>query len=185
MGFIMPPVMMATLPHAGIVRTFPHNMVYAPADYCGLGILHPYYRQQLTHLKTLLSETLTHSITGDLMKACFEELRLEVGMPGRSRNWRLPITKDILTPCWMKDLLVFMEKHQMDLEDTQPLLTGNTTSDKFLMESFILHGYRKKDLKTLNTCCMYLRAVFLSDITSADGKQIEPWAWKGSSSSVQ
>jgi hypothetical protein len=29
--FIMSPVMMATLPRAGIVRTFPRDMVYAPA----------------------------------------------------------------------------------------------------------------------------------------------------------
>ena len=44
--FIMTPVLTATLPRAGIVRSFPRDMVYAPVDYCGLGIMHPWYRQQ-------------------------------------------------------------------------------------------------------------------------------------------
>jgi hypothetical protein len=79
--FIMSPVLMATLPQAGIIRTFPRNMVYAPANYCGLDIMHPWYHQELVHLKTCLSETLTNSITGDLFKACLEELRLAVSMP--------------------------------------------------------------------------------------------------------
>jgi hypothetical protein len=177
--YIMSPVLMATLPRAGIVRTFPRNIVYAPMDYCGLGIMHPWYRQELTHLKVCLAETLTASITGDLIKACMEELGLEVGMPGRPKDWCLNITKDIMTPCWLKDLLIFLEDHKMHLSDTLPLLEGNTTSDAFLMKSFIDHGYRKKELQTLNTCRQYLKAIFLLDITSLDGKHLETWAWKG------
>jgi hypothetical protein len=52
----------------------------------------------------------------------------------------------------------------------------------FLVQSFVDHGYRKKDLKILNTCRQFLRAVFLSDLASADGKQIELWAWTGQQS---
>jgi hypothetical protein len=40
--YIMSPVLMVTLPCAGIVRTFPRDMVYAPMDYLGLGIMHPW-----------------------------------------------------------------------------------------------------------------------------------------------
>jgi hypothetical protein len=155
-------------------------MVYGPMDYLGLGIMHPYwYRQELTHLKVCLAETLTASITGDLIKACMEELRLEIGMPGRPEAWRIDITKDIMKPCWLKDLLVFMEDHKMHLDNTIPILKGNTDSDIFLMASFIKHGYQKKEVKILNTCRQFLKATFLSDIASIDGKQIEKWAWKG------
>jgi hypothetical protein len=98
-------------------------------NYCGLGIMHPWYQQQLTHLKTCLSETLTTSITGDLIKASLEELRLEVGMPGRPGEWRIEITKDLMTDSWMKDLLIFMDQYQMKLVDDLALLSGNTTLD--------------------------------------------------------
>jgi hypothetical protein len=180
--YIMALVLTATLPRASIVRSFPRDMVYAPVDYCGLGIMHPWYRQQLTHLKTCLSETLTGSITGDLLKACLEELRLEVGMPGRPGDWCIRITQELMKDCWLKDLLIFMEQHWMHLEDNLPPLTTNTTSDKFLMEAFIAYGYRRKDLKILNTCRQFLCAVVLSDIVSEDGKQIESWAFNGQQS---
>lgn len=139
--YIMAPVLMATLPRAGIVRTFPRDMVYAPEDYCGLGILHPWYRQNLTHLQTCLTETLTNGITGDLIKGCLEELRLEIGMPGRPMEWQINFTKDIMTECWLKDLLVFMDTHKMHLDDNLPVLEGNTTTDIFLMEAFMAQGY--------------------------------------------
>jgi hypothetical protein len=44
-----------------------------------------------------------------------------------------------------------------------------TTDDKFLMYLFSQHGYRGDTLFTLNVCCMYLHAVTLFNITTADG----------------
>ena len=52
-------------------------------------------------------------------------------------------------------------------------------NDKYIMEEFAKRYKRKKLLKQLNRCRMGLQAITLSDITTSTGKQICPYAIKG------
>jgi hypothetical protein len=65
--YIMAPLLNAALPRMGYVRSFPRAVVYAPEDYCGMGIFHPWQNQHLLQLKVVLQETSLPSITGDLI----------------------------------------------------------------------------------------------------------------------
>jgi hypothetical protein len=67
--YIMAPIMLASLPRMGYVRSFPRDIVYASKDFCGLGVMHPWFNQELTHLETCLQEGTKKSITGDLLQA--------------------------------------------------------------------------------------------------------------------
>ena len=51
--------------------------------------------------------------------------------------------------------------------------------DQFLIQAFLDAGFEGEDLKWLNWCRLYLRAVTLSDICTADGQFITKEAWMG------
>jgi hypothetical protein len=65
------------------------------------------------------------------------------------------------------------------LEPKHEGLSIGTKSDQFLMPLFIDAGYKNDKLLALNVCRMYLHAVTLSDIVTADGIYVTQSAWTG------
>jgi hypothetical protein len=178
--FIMAPLLTAALPRMGYVRKLPHDLVYAPLEGCSLGVFHPWHNQHfLSQLKVVLQETTLPSITGDLIRASLEQLRLEIGLSGCTDQWQWSVMECLATDCWLKDLLHYSARHDLYVKDTLPTLCSYRAQDKFLMECFIASGYRKKNLQTLNKCWKVLQVTTLAEITSADGLYVELWAWKG------
>ena len=179
--YIMAPILGATLPRMGYVKSFARDIVYSPEDLCGLDIFHPWHNQHLSQLKVVLQETALPSITGDLIRASWEQMRLEIGLPGRSDKWNWSVVNCIATDCWLKDLLQYAAQHDLYVEDTLPVLNQYRPQDQFLMAAFIDNGYRKTQLQILNECRKVLQVNTLSEITSADGAYLEHWAWTGTS----
>jgi hypothetical protein len=70
----MSPIIRSVLPKSGIARTFPHAILYAPSSFTGLGLIHPYYKQNLKKIVLLLGEALKSSITENLTAAITEQL---------------------------------------------------------------------------------------------------------------
>ena len=160
-------------------RTFPRDVVYAPEAALGLGVFHPWHNQHLSQLQVVLQETNLPSITGDLIRASLEQIRLELGLSGRSDQLQWSVIDCLATNCWLKDLLQYAANHDLCIEDTLPTLRTYRAHDQFLIESFITSGYRKQQLKTLNKCRKALQVTTLAEITSADGIYLETWAWQG------
>lgn len=177
--YVMAPLLQATLPRSGLVRTFPRDILYAPDTFTGLGIMHPFFKQNLKHLDLVMRETLQTSITSDLIFSILEQLRLEIGLPNDQGNWQLDTFSSCLTNCWFLDLLLFCEDEGITIQDTGPTLSLHTTNDVYLMSAFAKAGYRGNDLATLNQCRMFLRTITLSDLCTADGKYITYDAFHG------
>jgi hypothetical protein len=179
--YVMGPIMMASLPRMGYVRTFPRNIVYASKDYCGLGVMHPWYNQELTHLETCLREGTAQTITGDLLRASTEQMRLEMGISSRigevAQETKKALT--LATDCWLKTAHSFATTHRLRIHDTLPLLQPYRRDDRFLIEEFIKFGFQGQDLRMLNECRMFLTVTTLAEIATADGVRIEDWAWTG------
>jgi ribonuclease HI len=179
--YIMAPILKAALPRMGYVQSFPRDIVYAPKELLGLGIMHPWFNQELTHIETCLQEGTAETIAGDLLRASTEQLRLELGLSTQIGTVPTETKKalSLATDCWLKTVHEFATSHGMRIEDTSPALDSYRRQDRFLIEEFISNGYQGRDLKMLNECRMFLKTVCLSEITSADGERIEQWAWEG------
>ena len=78
---VMSPLLSIVLQKSGITQVFSRTMVYSSTKYHGLGVLHPWYHQQIKHLQTLTGETANNTPTGKLFQASAEQLRLEIGLP--------------------------------------------------------------------------------------------------------
>jgi hypothetical protein len=77
-----PPPLAEALPASGMTQKYPYVVVYSPLKYQGLGIIQPFYWQEITHIISVLRESCMPSITGDLLWANMEQLRLKVGVRG-------------------------------------------------------------------------------------------------------
>ncbi len=80
---IMTPTLQAGLPCSGIVRTFPRALEYGPIEYQGLGIPNLYTSQGISHIERIPKYScLDVDITGQLIRASVEQLKLEIGCNG-------------------------------------------------------------------------------------------------------
>jgi hypothetical protein len=177
--YIMSPILTYSLPKSGIAHTFPRDVVYAPLQYLGLGIVHPWDNQNLSHIIVCLKETKLLPMTGDLIKASMEQIWLECGVAKRFSLKDLEILEAVGTHCWLRDLFMYMKVKKMCIHVDRPLLDSFRLNDKSIMESFVLYGFKNNDLKMLNECRMFLCVTFLSELATADGVMIEGWAWHG------
>ena len=82
-----------------LVILFTHQRTSAVSVSCTRG-----YNQELSHLETCLLEGTSETITGDLLRASAEQMRLEVGISSKI-GAVTEETKKVLslaTDCWLK-----------------------------------------------------------------------------------
>jgi hypothetical protein len=71
---IMSPLMAEALLASGMTKKYPFVVAYGPLKYQGLGIVHPFYWQEIQHINAILCESSMPSITGNLLQANMEQL---------------------------------------------------------------------------------------------------------------
>jgi hypothetical protein len=176
---ILRPVLWAGLPKAGIVRTMSRAIVHGPVAQGGLGIPNLFYVQLRKHLERLLRYGYqANHITGFLDRISLEQTTLELGLPDHPfqhnhAQWRGNLTKTWITRTWED-----MQSVNMELFPTTPTIPTLRDRDVFLMAQFYSSGIREPStLAVLNEVRMFLFAVTLADIVTADGASILDSAW--------
>ncbi len=177
--FIMRPIRQSGLPKIQLASNFPRKVLYGPKKFQGMGIMHPFYTQELSHLALCLHEGESDTITGELLRASMEQLQLELGTPGHLMQLDFSTLGKLATDCWIKTVWEFAWKHEIEIIDTGPSLELYRWNDQFLMEEFARQGWKGHELKKLNECRMYLEVTTLAEITSVDGKNIKEMSWTG------
>ena len=176
---IMSRPLMVCLPKAGVCRSFPRSVVYAPLRFQGLGIPHPFATQVSTHLETLLRHGTNLTNTGTYLTAALEAHQLEIGLPIGLFQQQFQNTGILTTDSWLKKLWQEMESLNIHLAYHGSDLTMRRDGDSFLTQLFIDDEVDQQDLLWLNWCRQYLHAVTLSDLVTADGKRLTSFAWNG------
>ena len=97
---------------------------------------------------------------------------MEIGLPGNLFTLPYKTLHFLATPSWIKDLWKFVYEHNIILQDNTPSLSLTSNADKFLMDIFQCHTFRKRELIQLNKCRKYLRVLSVSDILIGDGTQV-------------
>jgi hypothetical protein len=171
-------ILHAGLPLAGI-DNFPRDILYGPACFQGFGILHPWYDQEITHLLICLKQTQMGGITGCLISASMEQLRLEVGLPGWLTDYDLSIFYVLATSSWIATVWEFASRFKIEIHDSEAKLFRRRTNGLYLMEEFVSANFRGPDLVSLSICRKILHSVTLADICTVDRKAITLDAWQG------
>jgi hypothetical protein len=170
---IMLPIWKYSLSKSGINEKFPRDFVYMSSSHLGLGVPHPWYTQNILQLHTLITQCNQKSITGELINASMEQLRLEMGLGGPITNKHWESWEGYITNCWLGSLVSFASQHDITINDKSPQLQPLREHDSFIMEKAILAGYPAGNLKQINECRMFLGATCISDLADAQGLRIE------------
>lgn len=176
---IMSPAINALLPKAGISSKFPRAVLYGPTSYQGLGLQHPWYTQEITHLATLLTELSNATQTGHLLTTTIEQLYMEIGLDGQLGTHDWSTYHLLATDSWIKSVWSTLAQFNMSMQLAQSTIPLLSTNDMYLMQAFAEGGFRGRELQSLNTCQMFLNATSLADITTIDGKAISSLAFSG------
>lgn len=92
----MSPLLQVWLPPAGFALKFPYCVLYGPTDHQGLGLIHPWYHQELHQLEVIWEEISNETLTGELLQTSLEELRLEIGLFGYLMDPPTPACRSVL-----------------------------------------------------------------------------------------
>jgi hypothetical protein len=162
---IMTPILQAGLPWSGIARTFPRGLVYGPIEYQGLGIPNLYISQGISHIERILKYShLDDDITGQLIRASVEQLKLEIGCNGPTLSLPYVHFSKLATKCWIRQTWQFMDAYQIRIEDTSPDFSLSRANDELLIPLFHETGIRDDQLHRLNLCRLFLQVLTISDI---------------------
>ena len=173
----MVPILQEGLSRSGIDRSFPRAVLFGPTILQGMGVMHPWHHQEITHLVTCLQQTVIGGITGSLISASLEQLRLEVGLPGFLTDHNFEAYEGLITLSWVARVWKFAHQYRIGIRDSEAKLHGRRSDDQFLMVSFVRAGFHGNDLTRHNICRMLLHAITLADICTIDGTSITHDAW--------
>ena len=176
---VLSKTLMVVLPKAGICRSFPRAVVYAPIKRQGVGVPHPYGLQMTKHLDMLMRHMVNHTKTCSFLLSALESHQLETGTSYGLFQQEFCNTAILTTDTWLKRVWREMDSKRIHVEMDIPPLQILREGDQLLTEVFIDALADQLSLKWLNWCQMYLHVVTVSDIVTADGKYIIWEAWNG------
>ena len=71
----------ATYNPAGMVKNFPHAILYGPLDYQGIGVKNHFFLQGIMHIIMFLNEAACNLSTGELLRSNANFFIVGIGIP--------------------------------------------------------------------------------------------------------
>jgi hypothetical protein len=116
------------------------------------------------HVSTNLSKKLDASLG---------YLQLQVGTPQNPFNQDFAKWGYLMPLSWVKMLWKLLHHFNITLLMSFPTIELPREQDQVIMEIIFSHSLNPPNIARLNRCRVYLQVLFLSDITTADGKYLE------------
>ena len=112
--------------------------------------------------------------TGDFLLTNIEALTLELGIFGSifSPSASLALTGACAPHAWLIATIAYAIDKDIGLDLNLQWLAPARAGDVSLMSSFSQQGYKKMDLQHLNRVRLWYRINALTDICSADGREV-------------
>lgn len=186
---IMAPMKEKILPKMRVVRTISNSVLFGPLRYQGLGLLHLHTFQCTTHISMLMKFFGTATDIGIILNHSLEALNMETGLDGNPFQYNYKIFKECVALGWFKHLWEFVTANNIKLHrcthvPTPIHLLPQRDNDTLVMKILVDNGYKGNLLRVLNSCRLYLKVRWLSDIVTADGVNLIRLTLKGRRSNM-
>jgi hypothetical protein len=153
-------------------------MIHAPIYYLGAGLSSITFTSNLLHLRMLCGQIRENGTISNTLLATMGSLQIKSGLtklilhsPKAYSSW---CDKGWTRRCWE-----ILQDHNITfLSDTHHCPIHTRINDASLMETFAESKlFKPWQLRKINWCRIYLRAVTISDIATASGTSINPYRW--------
>ena len=150
---------------------------YGPKTYLGAGLNNPFETQGVRRILAIMEQLWHKTPTGDLLLTNIEALTLELGIFGSifSPSASLALTWACTPHAWLIATIAYAIDKDIGLDLNLQWLAPARAGDVSLMSSFSQKGYKKMDLQRLNRVRLWYRINALSDICSADGREVNSY----------
>jgi hypothetical protein len=177
---IQAPALRAVLPKLPLNRNTARTIIHGPLLYGGMDLPHLYTLQGLYQLKFLLGHLHAQDKTCKLLLISHGSLRLLIGTSSNFLNSAYSRCHFLACPMWFTSVWKFMSKLHLQLHIQQVWLPPSPTgADVNLMDYFLSMDLSSTRLISINRCRVLLQILLLSDIVSADGRQLIPQVFQG------
>jgi hypothetical protein len=174
--YITAPLTKHGLSCAGIVSTIPSAVKVGSISMGGLGIVDPYIHMGVSQIENFISNTWQKTPTGILQEISLDDFALELGVAVPWTHEALQTgLKYAMTNSWIRHMVKFSLEFDIKIDfRTSHMFRPKRTQDKTIMD--IARGYTDKasTLQSINKIRMALQVIWISDILTADGRNIDP-----------
>ena len=158
------------LPFLGVNRNIRRQWRTIPQTFGGVGLFNISIEQTIGWINMFLQHYGMDSTLGGKFRASMEALQLEIGCLGCPLESNYDRYGLLATPCWMKSFWERLSHYDFKLHVRYPALVLPREGDAPIMQFLFHAGFSGKRLVQLNRCRIALRSMFVSDLTSADGR---------------
>ena len=169
--WILRPALSAALSCSGINRNVANAIVYGPSCLQGLNVPHLYDTQAISRFARLLKHSdHQQDTTWQLLQTSLEFFQLDLGLPGDPLQ--APPEATYTTPSWIQDVQAHSTRVGWSIQRPFSPFQPIWSNDVFLMQLFLTYTIDPIDLRTLNKCRLFLRALTVGDLLDASGTVI-------------
>jgi exonuclease III len=174
-NYVMAPVHSFGLPRAGIPATIPSSIRHGPRSMNGLGLMDPYIKMGVGQLETYISNTWTQTPTGQLLEVVMDDVLMEMGLQS-------PFDSSVVlkrgltyatTSSWIRHLMQFIVDNDITIKTDVTDFSAQRQRDRTIMDLATASTTHKPTLMSINKVRMQLQVVWISDISTADGRFID------------
>ena len=163
------------LPASGFNRNFPRQVVHGPKRYGGMAWESCQSVQIVEKIKFIMTHMRRDDKLGNLLKILIDTLQLKAGLSEpilvTDKKWQRWVE-----PTWVHNLKDGLDQIGGALHTNCRTPMPQRQYDRSLMEIFDSWELKDEEMEALNRCRVYLRVVYVSDITELDGLSIVPEA---------
>ena len=171
-------MVLALLPKLRLNRHFPRAIVYAPKRIGGLGITPFYVLHGYECMKYIINQIRHNTPRAKLINISLQLLHLECGQRKVPLQYH-PIPSYVPNKIWTASLWRFIDYVNIEISLSLPTeIPLQRNGDAYIMD-LPMKTYTVTQLKKINSCRIYLKALCISDITNLCGTQITRAAWEG------
>ena len=164
----------------GYNRNTKKEILYGPLELGGASFRHLYVQQGVGQITTFLKHWRTKSTAGKLLQIAVAWFQQQAGV---SFSILQDVTTDLphLESKWIASLRKFLADIGMKFHlDETAIPKLQRQYDVHIMDVILQSKlYKPAEIRRLNYCRLYLKAVTLSDIASVDGLTMDPVQWTG------
>jgi hypothetical protein len=173
LGELCPKFAFQALPLLGINRNVRAGWRYLHSSFGGCGLLDLTTEATISRCNLFLQHWDNPAPLGKCLRASMEYLQLEVGCRGCPLNERFDPIGKYCTHSWVRSFWECISWFGIDVEVDYPILPYPRENDLTLLEIWLSHGIKDDRLRSLMRCRLFLCAIFLSDIATANGRRLD------------
>lgn len=172
---VLAPALQSGLQAAGIGKSFPRDILYAPSSMQGMGVSNLYHKQFIRHVKDIVDQTWRVTPSEKFIALNMEAFKLEAGVEGHIFESNEDICWLNTPSLWVAATLKYCQNYGIKFREPGYVIKKKRLRDVVLMSAISLFNFSPSVLQSVNRCRMYLRVTTLSDICTADGRALHPW----------